>query len=100
MDVLSKIKELMDERQWTEYKLINESGLPSSTIANIFHRDTVPSIKTLEIICDAFGITLGQFFSEGDLIELTEEQKVLFDRWTALNSDQRQALLNLIEKMN
>ena len=100
MDVLSKIKELMDERQWTEYRLIKESGLPTSTIANIFHRDTVPSIKTLESICAAFGITLGQFFSDGDMMELTVEQKILFSRWTVLNSDQRQALINLMEKMN
>ena len=76
MDVLRKIKELMEARQWSEYRLIKESGLPTSTIANIFHRDTVPSIKTLESICAAFGITLGQFFSDGDMIELRNISKL------------------------
>ena len=36
-----------------------------STISNIFHRGSIPSIPTLETLCNTFGISLGQFFSKG-----------------------------------
>ena len=75
MDAKARIKELMEERGWSEYRLAIASGLSQSTVANIFNRNTTPSVATLESICNGFGITLAQFFAEGDMVELTEEQK-------------------------
>lgn len=66
MDVIKRIDNLMKEREWSDYKLAAESGLSSSTIANIHRRNTVPSIPALEAICSAFGITLAQFFSDNN----------------------------------
>ena len=100
MDIQKRIKNLMDERQWTEYRLVKESGLPASTVANIFHRSTVPTIPTIEKICETFGITLSQFFSDGNMIELTIEQMKLLSRWATLTDEQKQALISLLEKMN
>ena len=78
MDAKAIIKELMEERGWSEYRLAIASGLSQSTVANIFNRNTTPSVATLESICNGFGITLAQFFAEGDMVELTEEQKEMF----------------------
>ena len=47
MDVIKKIKDLTAERGWSEYRLSKESGIAPSTIANIFHRDTLPNVITL-----------------------------------------------------
>ena len=99
MDVIQKIKELAKERGWTEYRLVKKSGLPASTISNIYHRDTIPSIPTLEILCDTFGITLSQFFGEGDATFLSEEQKKLLDHWSTIKPAQREILLQLLETM-
>ena len=41
MDTKKRIRELMDERQWSEYRLAISSGLSQSTIANIFNRNTL-----------------------------------------------------------
>ena len=81
MDVLERLRGLLDERGWTEYRLAKECGLSESTIANIFRRNSVPSITTLESICNGFGITLSQFFADGDMVELTPQAKELFDNW-------------------
>ena len=89
----------MNERGWTEYKLAKVSGLSQSTIANLFRRNTVPSVATLEAICSGFGITLAQFFAENDLVELTDEQKDLFERWVALTEEQKALLYDLIKNM-
>ena len=56
MDTHARLQQLLRERGWTEYKLSKECGLAQSTIGNIFRRNTVPSIATLETICKGFGV--------------------------------------------
>lgn len=99
MDAKVRIRELMAERQWSEYRLAIASGLSQSTVANIFNRNTTPSISTLEAICQGFGITLAQFFAEGDLVELSEDQQELFRAWSSLTKEQKDVLDQLIRIM-
>lgn len=90
MDVIQRIDDIMKERGWSYYKLSIESWLSSSTITNIYRRNTVPSITTLEAICNAFGITLSQFFAEEeDFVQLSPEQKEMFDNWLCLSENQK-----------
>ena len=96
MDAHQRLRQLLDERGWTEYRLSKKCGLSQSTLANIFRRNTVPSISTLEAICDGFGITMSQFFTDGDLTVLTPEQKELFDKWVALTPEQKSAVYGLV----
>lgn len=62
MDVLEKIVKLREERHWSEYQLAEKSGLTQSTISSWYRKDMLPSIPSLAKICDAFGITISQFF--------------------------------------
>ena len=100
MDTHSRLCQLMAERGWTAYRLAKESNLSESTLANIFKRNTVPSITTLEAVCSAFGISLAQFFAEDEMVALTPELKELFDHWIALTIEQKQAVLQMIRTMN
>lgn len=97
MDTLERLRQLLNDRNWTEYRLAKESGLSDSTIKNIYKRNTQPTIDTLEAICHGFGITLAQFFAEGDMVELTPELKELFDNWLALTSEQKKATLTMVK---
>lgn len=99
MDTRARIRRLMEERGWTEYRLSIASGLSQSTVANIFNRNTTPSVATLECICQAFGITLAQFFADGMLVELTPEQQIMFAAWSTLTADQKDVLMRLITVM-
>lgn len=97
MDVLKRLDDLMKERGWSDYRLAQNSKLSSSTIANIRSRNTVPSVVTLESICNAFGITLAQFFADNQtMVHLTSEQKAMFDSWVALTPDQKNIVSNII----
>jgi len=100
MDINERLKNLLSERGWTEYRLAKNSSLSESTIINIFRRNTVPSIATLEAICNGFGITLSQFFADGDMIDLTPDTKELFQNWRSLTQEQKAAVLQLIKTMN
>ena len=99
MDVKQRIRDLMDERGWSEYKLAIRSGLSQSTVANIFNRNTTPSVSTIEAICTGVGISLAQFFAEGSLVELTLEQQEMFNQWSGLNAEQKKVLASLIALM-
>ncbi|MCI9402791.1 MAG: helix-turn-helix transcriptional regulator [Oscillospiraceae bacterium] len=100
MDVRERIKGLMDERGWTRYRLRKKSDIPQTTLDNIFLRDTVPTIATLELICKAFGISMAQFFAEDDEpVTLTPSQKALLERWSRLDEDQQAAVFQIIDKM-
>ena len=100
MNTLERLRQLLDDRGWTEYRLSKECGLSQSTIGNIYRRNTTPSIDTLEIICKAFGITLSQFFAETDMVELTPELKLLFDGWVSLTPEQKTAVQRMIDVLN
>ncbi len=100
MDTLGRLRQLLDERQWTEYRLAKASGLSDSTIKNIFKRNTQPTIDTLEAICHGFGITLSQFFADGDMVDLTPDLKELFSGWVNLTTEQKQAVLTMVNAFN
>ena len=91
----------MEERGWSDYRLSQESGLSTSTIANMHRRNTVPSVTTLESICSAFGITLAQFFSEPEdqtYVHLSMEQMEMFNDWLSLTSEQKDILAATIRE--
>ena len=100
MDTNERLRRLLNERGWTEYRLAKKCGLSQSTIANIYRRNTVPSIATLDTICKGFGITLSQFFADGEMVELTPDLKELFEDWVNLTPDQKVAAKQMIRAMN
>ena len=97
MDTQKRIRELMEERGWTDYRLAKEANLSHSTVTNMFDRNNAPTLPTLEAVCQAFGITLAQFFANEDEITLTEEQQRLFAKWSTLTERQKQILLELMD---
>lgn len=100
MDVLERLKKLMDARGWSMYRLAKESGLTESTISNIYRRNAIPSIVTLESICKGFGITLSQFFAEDEMVELTPELQEVFENWRTLTPEQKDATLAMMRAFN
>lgn len=99
MDVLGRLRQLLDERGWTEYRLSKECGLAQSTIGNIYRRNTIPSLETIETICKGFGISVAQFFAENDFVELTPEVRELVTSWHALPSREWEVILEMVKSL-
>ena len=99
-DILATITQYRQARGWTEYQLAEKSGLPQSTISSWYRKNMIPTVPSLEKICNAFGITLSQLFATEDtLVSLTPSQQKLIEAWTKLNEDQQAVILALMEKM-
>ena len=100
-DILEIIKQNREARGWSEYQLAERSGLPQSTISSWYKKSMTPSFASLEKICDAFGVTLSQFFAQDDIcVALTPAQREMLDKWNCLTSAQQAALAALMDTMN
>ena len=94
MDILQKITEMRLEKGWSEYELAERAELTQSTISSWYRKNLIPSIPSLEHICNAFGITLSQFFIENECFseKLSQEQVDVLKRWNRLTKDQQKKL--------
>lgn len=101
MDVLEKITSLRRARNWSEYQLAERSGLTQSTISSWYRKNMMPSIPSLERICDAFGISLSQFFLDenSQAIYLSERQIKLINAANRLSPEQFESLLHFLDTL-
>ena len=92
--ILDRIDEMRKERKWSVYKLACEAELSSSAIANMYLRRTYPSLPTLIGICNAFGISLSDFFKsiENPTYPGTFDQKI-----SKLSDKERNVVETIIE---
>lgn len=94
MDCLQRIKELLNERNWTMYQLAQKSGIPQSTLSNLFIRSNAPTIQTLEKICEAFGVTVAEFF--GGECQLPKEEAEMLNEFRKLPKEAKKAVIQLL----
>ena len=97
--IIKKILNLCDDRNWSTYQLAQRADITHSTLNSCINRDTAPKIETLQRICEAFGITLAQFFLEDETAEiLSQKEKELVALFRKLPEKKQQALIDLIDK--
>ena len=100
-DVIEHIKNLCAERGWSYYKLAQNAKIPYSTLNNMLHRDNIPTIPTLQKICDGMGITLADFFCEGaEETHLSQSQKEVLEMYSSLQHDDKKLLLAYAKGLN
>lgn len=88
--ILNKIDTLMRGRNWSLYKLAQESNIPYSSLNSMFIKNTQPTIPTLEKICAGLNISLADFFSDkhqDDIpyLEISEDVRELLDLYNSMS---------------
>ena len=100
MPIVVRLDEQLHARRMTLTELASRVDI---TLANLSILKTGKAkairFSTLEAICSGFGITMAQFFASGNMVELSEEQKQMFDAWSVLTKAQKEALEHLIRVM-
>ena len=72
--VKNRILQLCGERKISINRLASICALPPSSIKNILYgKSQNPKLLTIKMICDGFGITLGEFFSTPEFDALEQE---------------------------
>lgn len=61
----------------------------------------MPSISTLEKICDGLGITMAQFFSDNsEFPNLTEQQRNILNMWENLTDEKKEKAMAYLEGLS
>lgn len=101
INILEYIIKQRELRGWTEYTLSEKAELPQSTISSWYKKNMLPSLTSLDKICNAFGMSMAQFLAgEDEIYPLTVEQKELIDNWSHLNPEQKKSILQLLKVMH
>lgn len=81
--------------------LVLSVGLTQSTISSWYRKNMLPSIPSLTKICDAFGISISQFFLEDSdkTVLLNDKQLKTLNEISKLNETQSNALLNFLKTL-
>jgi transcriptional regulator with XRE-family HTH domain len=67
----------------------------------MFARGTCPTVDTLEKICDAFGITLSEFFENDESkIYVSKEEIQLLNQYRALTEKEKIAIKSTISALS
>ncbi len=100
MTIIEKIDKLRIERGWSVNNLAMEAMLTQSTLNNLYMRNTEPKISTLRAICNAFGITLAEFFMDEEFTKEQENnEKELSDRFSKLTDTQKKAFMSMLRSI-
>lgn len=99
--IIKRICQLLEAKHMTQYELSKQAGITQSSLSNLMARGCIPKITTVEKICNGFGITLSQFFLEGDSYqaEFSEEQRQILMEWETLSPREKQVALNIISSI-
>ncbi|MCY9500043.1 helix-turn-helix domain-containing protein [Paenibacillus larvae] len=115
MDISQKIRDLMNKKQITTYKLSKEAKVPYTTLTKILNGTTKnPQIDSLKLIADYFGKPLDYFLTEDKKKEinipswatakdkrdfkkmLEEEAEVMFDG-VPIDEEDREKIKRVME---
>ena len=98
--IANRIKELYRTQGISQYRLSQLTGISQTALSKIVRKKNLPTIITLEKICNGFQISLGQFIMGNEaVIDLTETQQEILSIWNELNPDERRIFLNFIHSI-
>jgi len=107
MDTAKRLADLLSERGMSGNELASLSGVSQTMISALLRDKHAPSIRTLDLLCQALGISLEEFFRDmnkapsdeegaNDIMLLLRDAGIVKDGET-VNHAQAKALLELIK---
>lgn len=92
--ILTRIKELMRERNWNINELTLRTNLSTGTIYEWYSKnERNPTLEAISEICKAFEITEAAFFTLRDKDGISPEQVELTDATQRLSNEQLRILI-------
>lgn len=100
MNIGDKIKSLRLLNKLTATQLAKDIGITRQYLSHLENNSKTPSFDMLEKICQAFNITLSDFFNDGtEPLALTPELKGLLDHAKDLTPEQLELLSKFIKSI-
>ena len=97
MDIIKRINDLLGVKDWSIHQLSLECDVPRSTLYRIMAHELSPTFSQIEKICDAFDITVEDFFCVSNMPKADEV--ILLKNFRELSKDGKKTLLLLVQAM-
>ncbi len=95
---LERIQELCQERGWSYYQLAKASGITYSTLNTMLNKKNMPSLPTLQKLCEGFGISITEFFDASySQHGLTADQAECIELFTLLDAKDRKLAITFMK---
>lgn len=98
VNILNRIEELRKEKNWTRNELAQNAGLSSGMIYQWYNSPRIPSLKTVEELCQALDISLSFFFADNQSEKITAKQNKLMQVARKLSEKQIDTLIDVGNK--
>lgn len=97
MNVIDRVNDLCNKHKLSKYRLSLLTGISQSAFSKMEKQQSTLSLDTIQRICDAFGISLAQFFSdEDDYPDLSLQQRTLLESWSRLSQPKKEFIQKMI----
>ncbi len=98
--IVAKIDSLRVEESLSIYELSLRANLSINTLNDLFKKRSVPSIRTLNRLCDSLGIALWELFVfESIDYPLNNQEKELIRRYRKMSTASRNVMFELFNQM-
>ena len=85
------------KRDMSKYRLSQLTGISQSSIGKIIAKESLPTMPTVEKICDALGVTMAQFFAGMDVpVSLSESQQEVLNIWNNLDEKEQNVVIQML----
>ena len=89
--IADNIIALCKKRDMSKYRL------SQSSIGKIIAKESLPTMPTVEKICDALGVTMAQFFAGMDVpVSLSESQQEVLNIWNNLDEKEQNVVIQML----
>jgi len=95
MNVANRLKILREAKNISVNKLANLAGLSQTFVREIELGNKQPTIESLELLCEALGVSLKDFFDD-ELIDSFRDDK-LFQRLYNMSKEQRDLFIAFLD---
>lgn len=98
--IAEKVDSLRVENNLSIYELSLKANVSNNTLNDLFKKRSIPSIRTLNRLCNALDVPLWQFFIFGnEEYPLLNSEKKLISKFRGINDNSKKVIFELLDNM-
>ena len=96
-EIIQHINELRKLKGLSQYEFAEFVGICPNTVYGWTRNGNTPTFSNIQKICDAFGITVEQFFRTNKITNLNEEDSSILNKWSVLTAEEKKIIFNVMD---
>lgn len=98
--VIRRIDELCKVNGLSRYRLGQLTGIAQSSLSTMMNGKTLPSLGTLDRLCEGLGISIFDFFNfDTKKVTVKSQEHIMMQYWNRLDDKQKSMLLGFAKGM-